>query len=117
MNAQRVLKPLLQSAAWRSHVAFVLVLDYVCASNVRKAFLVFVSFIALQLHTECGNKIKNTLGPCKIDCSLKPMVSFMLTQKQWMLLLLFDSNRSSNVRLRFISSNIRIYYKLGKTKH
>lgn len=92
MNALRVPKPLLQSAAWRLHVAIVLVSDYVCASNVRKAFLVFISLIALQLHTACGNKIKNTLGQRKIDSSFKPMVSFMLTQKRFMLLLLFDSN-------------------------
>lgn len=117
MNALRVLKPLLQIAAWRLHVAIVLVSDYVCASNVRKAFLTFVSLMALQLHTECGNKIKNTLGQCKIDYSFKPMVNFMLTQKQWMLLLLFDSNRPSNIKLRFLSSKIMIYYKLVKTKH
>lgn len=64
MNALRVLKPLLQSAAWRLHVAIVLVSDYVCASNVRKASLVFVTLIASQLHTECANNIKNTLGQC-----------------------------------------------------
>lgn len=46
MNALRVLKPLLLSAAWCLHVAIVLVSDYISASNVRKAFPVFVSLIA-----------------------------------------------------------------------